>query len=302
MLLDELFVTIETDEVEIDIAVDELSDIGLILKSTPEVIVLAAANVGKQGLVGPEGPKGDIGPTGVKGDIGLTGATGAVSTVPGPIGPIGPTGAASTIPGPTGPKGDIGVIGPPGAASTVPGPTGPTGAAGAAGASPNLAQSPNITLKPGVGMVAGLYSYKGDESSVGALIQRWTDNNVYLDSPFGDLYIRATTLINKKVNLQAGVGGVKANGMTVHRHPYGNDRHIESGSLWAYAAGTPYSVSFVSPFSANPYGVSAIGTATGQTVILIDVQPTYITFRNDGWAWNSGAGPGAIYWIAEGAG
>lgn len=140
---DGLNLSIETREIDVD--VDDLPDIELTLGVLPDVIVLAAGNIGQEGPEGPEGSRGPTGPEGPQGadstvpgpqgpegDVGpqgIQGAPGADSTVPGPQGPegdVGPTGL-------TGPEGDIGpqgIQGAPGADSTVPGPVGPAGPMG----------------------------------------------------------------------------------------------------------------------------------------------------------------------------
>jgi len=160
MLQDELHIIISSDEIEveiddveeaevdvesipevivstsIDIPVEEItvesngvgvvveeSDIDVKLKSTTDVIVIAAGNLGPEGPEGPEGPRGFTGPTGPQG---------ADSTVPGPQGPAGETGPEGPVgsQGPQGVKGDTGNTGPAGADSTVPGPQGPQGVEG----------------------------------------------------------------------------------------------------------------------------------------------------------------------------
>lgn len=73
-------VTVEVQEIDVIVAstIPEL-----ILETAPDVIVLAAGNIG------PEGPEGDPGP-------------------PGPQGPVGQTGPPSIVPGPQGPPGASG--------------------------------------------------------------------------------------------------------------------------------------------------------------------------------------------------
>jgi len=73
--------TVETPETVI--TVEALSDPEILIKPTPDVIILATGNIGQQG---PPGPQGN----------------------PGPIGPMGPEGPMSTVPGPQGPPGASG--------------------------------------------------------------------------------------------------------------------------------------------------------------------------------------------------
>jgi hypothetical protein len=116
--------TVEAKQAKV--IIEELGDIDFRITQTPDVIVLAAGNIGVPGPEGPQGPRGYTGPTG---------PTGADSTVPGPqgpqgvVGPEGPMGAQ----GPQGTKGDTGNTGPAGADSTVPGPQGPQGVKGDTG-------------------------------------------------------------------------------------------------------------------------------------------------------------------------
>jgi hypothetical protein len=76
----------------------------LSLDVTPDVIILAAGNIGTKGDIGEIGPEG---PQGIPGSKGDTGPKGVDSTVPGPIGPQGNPGAQ----GPQGVKGDTGATG-----------------------------------------------------------------------------------------------------------------------------------------------------------------------------------------------
>lgn len=116
---DSIFVSLDVDKIKFTVARDE----EILVEPTPDVIVVAAGNIG------PQGPDGDTGPAGTVGPQGPPGPTGADSTVPGPPGSTGPdgpqgpkgdTGDASIVPGPQGPQGDSGVQG-------NAGPQGPTG-------------------------------------------------------------------------------------------------------------------------------------------------------------------------------
>jgi hypothetical protein len=93
MSLDELIITIESNEIEV--TVEDLPDMTLAIESFPDVIVLAAGNMGPRGEVGPEGPTGSVGP---QGPIGLTGATG----------PPGPMGGSNVLPNSSLDNGTIG--------------------------------------------------------------------------------------------------------------------------------------------------------------------------------------------------
>jgi hypothetical protein len=74
---DEMKVTIESTEVELRI---EKPDIDLTLETSPDVIVLAAGNIGVPGPEGPEGPEGPYGPAGPPGPVGPTGPPGTLTT------------------------------------------------------------------------------------------------------------------------------------------------------------------------------------------------------------------------------
>lgn len=74
-----VFVSLDVPKIEFTMAPDE----EILVKTTPDVVVVAAGNIGPQGYVGPQGPQGPQG---------IQGVTGNPSTVPGPQGPIGPQG------------------------------------------------------------------------------------------------------------------------------------------------------------------------------------------------------------------
>jgi hypothetical protein len=84
MLQDELTVIVEIEEIQITI--EDPPDTSIVVKPTPDVIVLAAGGIGTPGEDGPEGPQGATGPQGSQG-------------VEGPMGPEGiqgPQGEAGT--------------------------------------------------------------------------------------------------------------------------------------------------------------------------------------------------------------
>jgi hypothetical protein len=72
------------------VIVEELADIDFRLTQNPDIIVLAAGNIGAPGPVGPEGPRGYVGPPGPEGAQGVKGDTGDQ----GIQGPEGTPGAA----------------------------------------------------------------------------------------------------------------------------------------------------------------------------------------------------------------
>lgn len=141
MSQDDLFVEIDVEETIVVTA--EVPDISVVLKSTPDVIVLAAGGIGPPGEDGEDGTDGAQGPPGPTGPQGPTGPHGADSTVPGPQGPQGAKGdkgdtgttgstGAPGAPGSTGPQGPQGAKGDKGDTGSqgVPGTTGSTGPAG----------------------------------------------------------------------------------------------------------------------------------------------------------------------------
>lgn len=65
------------------VVVGDFPDLDFVLDAPPDVIVVAAGNIGAQGPEGKEGKTGPPGPTG------LQGPKGNDSTVPGPPGPAG---------------------------------------------------------------------------------------------------------------------------------------------------------------------------------------------------------------------
>lgn len=89
MLLDDITITIESDEVVV--SVEEPEDPEIILDPAYDLFVIASSNFG------PKGPQGPVGPSGVKGDQGIQGF----------IGPTGPQGGQGPT-GPTGPQGATG--------------------------------------------------------------------------------------------------------------------------------------------------------------------------------------------------
>lgn len=95
---DTILVSLDVDKIKFTVAPDE----EILVEPTPDVIVVAAGNIGPQGEDGEPGPQGTAGPQGPPGP------TGADSTVPGPPGSTGPA-------GPQGPQGNVGPQGPAGA-------------------------------------------------------------------------------------------------------------------------------------------------------------------------------------------
>ena len=72
MSLDEVTITIETEDVIIE--VEEIPEITLDTKSSPDIVILASGNVGPTGppstVPGPQGPPGPEGPIGPEGPQG----------------------------------------------------------------------------------------------------------------------------------------------------------------------------------------------------------------------------------------
>jgi hypothetical protein len=98
---------VHVDVGDVDLIVQDPEPIYFTVAHAPDVIVIAAGNIGPEGPEGPEGPRGYTGPEG---------PAGADSTVPGPPGADGAPGApgAEGPQGPTGPTGPTGATGPPG--------------------------------------------------------------------------------------------------------------------------------------------------------------------------------------------
>jgi hypothetical protein len=84
MLLDETIITINPEDIKV--TVEDLPEIDFVIDPDPEIIVIAAGNIGSPG---PAGPEGDLGPAGPEGPEGPQG-------VEGPIGPTGPQGSTGT--------------------------------------------------------------------------------------------------------------------------------------------------------------------------------------------------------------
>jgi Collagen triple helix repeat (20 copies) len=159
--------------------IEEPPDLRFTPRSSPDIIVLAAGNIGTMGPPGEQGEQGEEGPPGPRG---ITGPKGADSTVPGPPGSTGPagatgsqgpkgdTGAASTIPGPPGsigPQGPQGLTGAKGADSTVPGPQGIQGVKGDTGDVGSQGPIGN-TGAQGVTGPQGAKGDKGDKGDTGS--------------------------------------------------------------------------------------------------------------------------------------
>lgn len=100
---------IEVETSEITVVVEEMPDPVFTVKSNPDVILLAAGNIGPPGGPGPQGLKGDTGDQGVEGPQGVKGDTGAQG-IQGPQGVKGDTGLTGSQ-GPQGVKGDTGLTG-----------------------------------------------------------------------------------------------------------------------------------------------------------------------------------------------
>jgi hypothetical protein len=84
---DTILITVDTKEVEIEI--EKIDDINIDLNKTPDVLILAASNIGS------DGPQGPMGATGIPGSTGPPGPTGNAGPQ-GPIGATGPQGPAGT--------------------------------------------------------------------------------------------------------------------------------------------------------------------------------------------------------------
>lgn len=94
----------------------------------------------------------------------------------------------------------------------------------------------------------------------------------------------------------SAAGGLQAQGMRVHRHPYGSDRHIESGRLTGTESGGGFSgsVSFTDAYAAGPQVI--IGAAGNYANWVLSSSST------TGFTWG-GSGPIGTHdahWIAEG--
>lgn len=87
--------------------------------------------------------------------------------------------------------------------------------------------------------------------------------------------------------------------MRVHRHPYANARHIESGSVTLGAGGgASVSITFTDAFSSPP-NVIVVGTAGNGFPYVSAVSTTGATFTSFSSA-PSTWGSQTVYWIAEG--
>lgn len=146
MLLDEITIVIDPEDIKV--TVEKPAPPTFVVDSDPEVIVVAAGNIGSPGPAGPIGPQGYVGPEGPQG-------------VEGPVGPTGPqgsTGTGVTMQGEVATQGDLPASGNSqgdayivqaddslwiydgtafvsgGSIQGPPGPTGPTGSQGPTGA------------------------------------------------------------------------------------------------------------------------------------------------------------------------
>lgn len=99
------------------------------------------------------------------------------------------------------------------------------------------------------------------------------------DPSNGNFWLTGTTIYFNSASLRA------------HRHPYANDRHIESGSV-SLNAGASQSFTFAAAFAATPNAVTAMTNDT--PCIITALSTTGITIKN------ASTGTQTCYWIAEG--
>jgi hypothetical protein len=100
----------------------------------------------------------------------------------------------------------------------------------------------------------------------------------------------------KRVAASVPGGGSASDNMAFHRHPYGNIRHVESGTVALGAAPSSVGISFTDAFSAAPK-VVATADQGGGTVHRSAVSTTGATLNNSTWA---AMGASNVHWIAEG--
>lgn len=179
----------------------------------------------------------------------------------------------------------------------------------------NLYRSAASTLKTDSALIIGGNSQLIGSVNIGASTARatplWihigTNENFYVRDDGGSAEIGAAddTFSAFKVLLLAGsAGGVKANGLSVHRHPYSNDRHIESGGVSVTTSGANGSgsaaVSFTSAFSATP---TVVASTQGVTPMSAGHTDSASTSGFTAYAANfNGTGPSTltVNWHAEG--
>ncbi len=83
-------------------------------------------------------------------------------------------------------------------------------------------------------------------------------------------------------------------GMRVHRHPYANNRHIESGSGTGTGSQT-YSVTFTDAYGTAPRVVATLTSDAGTVVCALSILTTGCTIKH------YGTNDLSSNWIAEGA-
>lgn len=91
------------------------------------------------------------------------------------------------------------------------------------------------------------------------------------------------------------------NGMRAHRHPYANDRHVESGSVTT--SGGVAAVSFTSAFSSTPSVVATIVGSAGTSSNFAAIQSastTGVTLLAINLSSGNASGTFTIHWHAEG--
>jgi len=93
--------------------------------------------------------------------------------------------------------------------------------------------------------------------------------------------------------------------MRVHRHPYANERHIESGTVAVTTSGVngsgTASVSFTDAFASDPV-VVAVNDRSGTPNAFAYISGLSTSSVTVGLQNTNGVGPttGAVAWIAEG--
>jgi Collagen triple helix repeat (20 copies) len=165
-----LCVTVETEEIEINIE-KEIPDVELTLNREPDVIILAAGNIGSTGPPGPIGPIGPIGPTGPEGPTGPQGIQGSQGEAGTGITMKGSVSTVGNLPSTGNTQGDAYIVQADdslhiwdgdewvsgGSIQGPPGSQGPTGAQGVQGPKGD----------PGVQGIQGPQGVKGDTGSEG---------------------------------------------------------------------------------------------------------------------------------------
>lgn len=112
------------------------------------------------------------------------------------------------------------------------------------------------------------------------------DNVKYLHGDSGDIVLAGSANLTLQGNFRAENGTFR-----IHRHPYGNERHIESGAIPSGGG----SISFTNAFALAP--AVAVGSGSGSGVAQVTaVSTTGATFAGVTWATYTASG----YWIAEG--